>query len=139
MNQEQLCQELSELEEKLKTILKDELGTFNNGHPAIWKGNIIPTGLKTTGLQCKIQAVPKGPTYPMSAGQIFADHSWVVILENFDSRSPALAIAKFKIEQAFVLKKEAEYQAPTELRLGDCKLKCVKGQKLRSNELLNQR
>lgn len=120
MNQEKLCQELSDLEEQLKTLLKDELGTFSNGHPAIWKGNIIPTGLKTTGMQCKIQTVPKGATMPMSAGQIFADHSWVVILENFDSKSPALAIAKFKIEQFFVLKKEAEYQPPTELRLERC-------------------
>ncbi|MBE9178599.1 hypothetical protein IQ268_08510 [Oculatella sp. LEGE 06141] len=117
---EQLRLELEALEAKLKTILVDELGDFNNGNPAIWRGTVVPAVLETKGLRCTIQPVPHGNVTPMSSGQRFADYSWVVELVNFSSDA-ALAIAKRKVEAAFPMKRQPNYQPPTSLKLEQCK------------------
>jgi hypothetical protein len=120
-----LIDELNALEQRLSLLLKDELGKFSNGEPAIWKGLIIPVELKTNGLQCTIQPVKEGEVIMLSAGQRFENQYWVVELVNFcvDLSSTdylKLAIAKRKLEQAFTLARTPIYQAPNDLRLERC-------------------
>lgn len=120
--------ELGALEDKLKNLLKDELGKFSTGQVAIWKGTLKPTELKTNGLECTIYPVKEGRTMQMSAGQVLADQCWKVDLVNYctDLRDPAfgnLAIAKVKIEQYFVLSGQPLYQEPSDRRLERCVFK----------------
>jgi hypothetical protein len=120
-----MIESIAHLEALLRSLLQEELGVFSNQEVAIWRGSIIPTDLKTNGLQCIVQPVKEGEIISLGLGQKFADQHWIVELINFctDSRNPdyiKLATAKRKLEQAFYLTRTPIYQAPTDLRLERC-------------------
>lgn len=118
---EQLKAEVNAIEQELRSLLDDELGYFNDGSRAIWKGANIPSDLRTTGLQLCIIPVPEGDAMPLSAGQTYLDHAWVIEMKNFDRSSPALAVARRKIETQFITKEKSRYQPATDLFLEQCK------------------
>lgn len=111
---------MTEIEEELTVLLADEIGTFNTGQPAIWKGGKIPSTIKTTGLQAHIFPVPIGAIVPLSSSQTYMEYSWLIELINFEN-SPKLIRAKYKIESFYRLGKASVYQAANDLFLEQCK------------------
>lgn len=111
--------ELDALSFKLTALLRDEIGLFSNGQPAIWKGSQIPIGLKTTGLQVLIQPSKQGDALQVSGGT-FENQSWIIELVNF-SNDEKLVIAQKKIERGFTTSRQSVYKPATDLGLEQCR------------------
>ncbi len=98
--------DLKELVNTLKTLLKDELGTFSNGLPAIWvEPPGIPQDLSCNGLQVVIQRF-KNPlqTLNLVNNQAFENFDWVIIITLYDrslEQVDKLESAILKIRQQF--------------------------------------
>lgn len=111
---EQIKAELDALEGALRSLLSTELGTFQNGQVAIYRGT-VPVSLKTTGLRCTISKAPQGSAGDMRSIQQY----WTVQLVNF-SDTCALIVAKRKIESTFAMQRSPVYLESTDLNLEQC-------------------
>ena len=110
-----------ELRRAIEKLLKDELGVFTTGTPAIWiEPPEMDAELQTTGLRCVIYDVPIGSLTPMSAGQKLREEMLVVDLVNFD-RARSLKVAKEKLETALPQAKQPQYRPRTSRTLETCR------------------
>ncbi len=90
----------------IETLLKDELGLFDNGQKAIWvEPPMMPQALSCKGLQVVIKRYPNVlQTYQLINDQGFQNVDWIVTLTLFDLTTEGykkLDSARDKIQRRF--------------------------------------